>query len=94
MFCTNCGEKHEVGQHVCLKCGKLLGEAPQQTVYAEDDRSNVGLNILAFLIPIVGLIMWAIMNKKTPIKAKNIGMWALIGWGVGIAFNILPLLFM
>lgn len=78
MYCTNCGEKHEPGQQVCLKCGKLLEEA--NTTSSEEDKNSVGLNIVSFLIPLVGLILWATMNKKTPTKAKNIGISALIGW--------------
>ena len=52
---------------------------PPVTTATEDKRSS-GLNFLAFLFPIVGLILFLAMKNNTPIKAKSIGKWALIGF--------------
>jgi len=53
-----------------------------------DDKPNIGLAILAFFIPLAGLIMFFTMKDATPKKAKNIAMWAGIGFGVNIVLGI------
>ena len=32
--------------------------------FTEEDKNSVGLNIVSFLIPLVGLILWATIKKK------------------------------
>ncbi len=51
---------------------------------AKLDKNSIGLNILSFLIPIVGLILYLVNRKTSPIKAKGIGIWALIGFVINI----------
>lgn len=58
-----------------------------------NDKSNFGYNVLAFFIPIVGLILFFVMKNETPKKAKAIGISALIGYIVSIIFSILYLAF-
>lgn len=48
-----------------------------------NDLPSTGLNILSFLIPLVGLIIYIIEKDKSPIKAKSAGKSAL--WGVGVS---------
>jgi hypothetical protein len=48
------------------------------------DVPSTGLNIISFLIPLVGLIIYLIEKDKSPIKAISAGKSAL--WGVGISF--------
>ena len=50
---------------------------------------STALNVLGFLFPIVGLILFLVYNEKAPTKAKAIGKWALIGFVVGLVCNIL-----
>ncbi|MGL4484672.1 MAG: PLDc N-terminal domain-containing protein [Anaerovoracaceae bacterium] len=45
----------------------------------QPDEKSTGWCILAFLIPIAGLIAYLIWNKEYPIKSKAIGKWAIIG---------------
>ena len=54
-----------------------------------NDESSVGLNILSFLFPIVGFILFFAMKAKTPYKAKACGKWGLIGFGVSLVLNII-----
>ena len=44
------------------------------------DGNSTGLNVISFLIPLVGLILYIIYHDKQPIKAKGVGKWALIGF--------------
>jgi len=64
---------------VCPGCGCAVASTP-----SIEDEPSTGLNILAFLIPILGLILFIVYNGKTPIKAKAIGKWALIGFFSGL----------
>ena len=54
------------------------------------NQEQVGLNVLGFLFPIVGLVLYLVFKNDTPVKAAGIGKWSLAGFG----FNILVLLFL
>lgn len=54
------------------------------------DQNQVGLNVVGFLIPIVGLILYLVFQKDQPIKAAGIGKWSLIGF----AFNLFLIVFL
>lgn len=55
----------------------------------EVDTPSTGLNILSFLIPLVGLILFLSWQNTTPIKAKAVGKWALIGVCVAVGLSII-----
>ena len=48
-----------------------------------NDQPSAGLNILSFLIPLVGLIIYLTERDRSPRKATSAGKAAL--WGVGIS---------
>ena len=50
------------------------------------DQKSTGLNIICFLIPLVGLIIYLTQKDTHPIKATSAGKAAL--WGVGISFAL------
>ena len=54
-----------------------------------EDKQSIGLNILSFLFPIVGWVLYFVLKGQTPIKAKGCGIWGLVGFGVGLLFQIL-----
>lgn len=83
-FCSHCGKEIVDDAVVCPNCGCAVAPTPHV-----EDIPNAGLNVLSFLFPIVGLILFIIYNEKTPIKAKAIGKCALIGFGIGVFFAIL-----
>lgn len=58
---------------------------------AIEDRPNTGLNIISFLWPFVGLILFISLKSKTPIKAKRCGKFALFGF---ILYIILVIIFL
>ncbi len=82
-YCTHCGEKVMDECVICPFCGCYVNGSS-----VEADEPSVGLNILGFLFPIVGLILYCVMYQKTPTKAKSIGKWALISFTIGIALNL------
>jgi len=64
------------------------GINPSETTVSRDglnpnDVPSTGLNVISFLIPIVGLIIYLTDKDKAPKKASSAGKAAL--WGVGIS---------
>lgn len=92
VVCPNCGcavqtpvSQQEDKPSTCPNCGCAV----QAPVNPQEDKPSTGLNILAFLFPLVGLILFLCFQKTTPVRAKAIGKWALIGFIVGVALSIL-----
>ena len=56
---------------------------------AEDDSAGVWMNILCFLIPIVGLVLYFVKKNDYPNTAKSYLTWAAAGFGVSILINII-----
>ncbi len=74
---------------VCTGCGCAVnGANSMKNAVAGDDIPNPGLNILSFLIPLVGLILYCVMLGKTPRKANQIGLFALIGFVINLVLLI------
>ena len=53
-----------------------------------EDKQSVGLNILSFLFPIVGWILYFVWKDEKPEKGKGCGLWGLIGFGAGLFLNL------
>ena len=79
-YCSHCGKEIMDAAVVCPHCGCSVNDG--QTI---DDTPSTGLNIISFLFPLVGLILYLVYHDKTPQRATAIGKWALIGVGVGVA---------
>jgi hypothetical protein len=47
-----------------------------------NDQPSAGLNIISFLIPLVGLIIYLTERDRSPRKATSAGKAAL--WGIGV----------
>ena len=56
------------------------------------DEKSVGLNILSFLFPIVGWVLYFVLKGETPIKAKSCGIWGLVGFGASLLLQLLTCL--
>ena len=91
-YCSQCGKELVDEAVVCPNCGCAV----QAPVNPQEDKPSTGLNILAFLFPLVGLILFLCFQKTTPVRAKAIGKWALIGFIantiliiIGIVFSLL-----
>ena len=94
--CPNCGcavqtpvSQQEDKPSTGLNCGCAV----QTPVSQQEEKPSTGLNILAFLFPLIGLILFLCFQKTTPVRAKAIGKWALIGFIVGVALSVLRVLF-
>ncbi len=66
--------------------GNYAGDAGWNTA---QDRPSVGLNILGFLFPVIGLILFLVMRKSSPVRARSIGKWTIIGFVIGLVLLII-----
>ena len=88
-FCSHCGKELMDDAVVCTNCGCAVNGANSMTnAAAGEDIPNGGLNILSFFIPIVGLILYCTMYSKTPRKAKQIGIFALVGFVLNLVLVV------
>lgn len=86
VHCRECGEMISETAPTCPKCGasqRVFNSTPTE------DKPNIGLNIVSFLWPIIGLIFYIVFDKETPKRAKDCGKWALIGFIVQVLLVIL-----
>lgn len=81
-YCSHCGKGIVENAVVCPYCGCSVNAA-------NNDTPSGGLNVLAFLFPLIGLILFCVYNSNSPIKAKAIGKWALIGFIVEIVLTVI-----
>ena len=88
-FCSKCGKEIADDAVVCIHCGRAVEGADNAALKNVKDEVSVGLCILSFLIPLFGIIYWAMKCKETPKRAKACGITALVTWGVGILVSIL-----
>ncbi len=75
-YCHNCGCEIDSNSITCSKCGYNLKEA--QPIAEVDNTISAGLVILSFLIPIFGIVYWAINLKSRPKCAKVCGIVAIM----------------
>ena len=93
MFCSKCGKEIMDEAVICPGCGCPVNGKALQQVSSAEDIPNGGLNILGFFIPLAGLIMFCTMFGNTPIKAKQIGMFSLIGFVINLVLVMCIFLF-
>lgn len=84
-YCQQCGSQLVDQAVVCPNCGCTV----QEPINQQEDKPSTGLNVLAFLFPLIGLILYLCFQKTTPVRAKAIGKCALDGFAVGAALSIL-----
>ena len=90
-YCSYCGKEIMDATVVCPHCGCPSNGS---TINLTPDVSNTGLNIISFLLPFVGLILYIIFHEKSPVKASAIGKWALIGLVVEIVLQSISLMWL
>lgn len=78
-YCQHCGQEINDEAVVCIHCG-CSTTSSNEDKKREIDKNSPGLNILSFLIPIVGLILYCINAQEKPLCAKGCGISALTGF--------------
>ena len=78
MYCKYCGRIIDDDSKYCVNCGNNMNNDIGGTVSA--DAPSKGFAILGFFIPIIGLILYLVYERKQPKRAKSAGKGALIGF--------------
>lgn len=103
MFCQKCGKQIDDDAVICIGCGCTVKKEgvktyPDKRVAAENDGLAKSAFIMAFLIPIAGLIMGIIgetkysnpeyKKKSTSAIFISIAMWIVYAVIIGVAMYI------
>ena len=93
-FCPNCAAQLNAQYNANNQYNPQGYQQPYGYGYNPDmpnpkDIPSTALNVLAFFVPIVGLILYLIWKDEYPNKAKKIGKAALISVLIGVAFYVL-----
>ncbi len=86
MYCKYCGSQIDDNAYVCPHCG--VKQVDDSYHPAEDDAPSVGFGILGFLIPIVGLILYAVWRKDYPKKSRSAGIGAVVSFVLWVIFVV------
>lgn len=93
-FCTYCGAKVADDALFCPNCGASMSKGGASdasytggyfyTAPRRDYGESLGVAILSFIIPIVGLILWAVWKDGEPGKANSAlkGLWAYLCFSI------------
>lgn len=92
MYCKNCGKTVDDNSLYCSNCGTCLNGT--STANVSEDRPSFGFALAGFFIPVVGLILFLIYDRKEPKRAKSAGKGALIGFITQIVLYISVFLLM
>ena len=82
-YCQQCGSQLVDQAVVCPNCGCTV----QEPINQQEDKPSTALNVLAFLFPLIGLIMYLSFKKTMPVRAKVLEKWTLIGFIVGLVIS-------
>lgn len=87
--CPQCMQQVADDTVICPNCGCEMSTETQQPANASQgpqvqvaDKASIPLCIVAALIPIFGVIYWAVKHKTSPKKAKACGITGIIAWAV------------
>ena len=78
MYCKYCGRIIDDDSKYCVNCGNNVNNDNGGTI--SEDAPCKGFAILGFFIPIIGLILYLVYERKQPQRAKSAGKGALIGF--------------
>ena len=88
MFCSNCGTAVHTNDVVVYEHSSVYDEvARNQKV----DKPSLLLNIVGFLSPLIGWIIWLCLKGSSPIKAKSCGKWATISFVLNLVVNLIAM---
>lgn len=100
MFCKNCGEYIRGTSAYCPRCKSLLLFSRRKNLdkelldeyCSEKDRNSVGADVISFIMPIIGILLYFLNKDTFPRKSRSIGESLILGcivWAaVIVAFSL------
>ena len=93
-YCQHCGTAMLDEALICPGCGASVGtpqapsQAPTQPIPEQkEDRVSIGFCILAFFIPLFGIIYWIAVHKSTPKCGRACGITGIVSWVLRFVFT-------
>ena len=90
-FCRHCGKEIDDQAVICIHCGcetdngykqKMANNYNQPAVDYEA-KATAGQIVISVLIPLVGIILWAVLHTTKPRAAKTCLITGIVVWVVG-----------
>ena len=78
--CIECDNVISSEADFCPKCGYVLRKVQMKNDIKTNDGSDIGLNIISFIFPFIGFILFLIYLSNHPTKAKNLIISSIIGF--------------
>ena len=75
-YCKSCGGRVDNKAIVCPNCNRF--SIGKKTLKNPNDKIDLGLCLVAFLVPLFGLIYWPLKHEDVPEKAQAVGIMAVI----------------
>lgn len=100
MYCSNCGNNLNDKAVVCPQCGCIANQGAYNAAfnYANSDQNrynsektdepNPVLSVLAFLIPLFGIIYFFCEHKNTPFACQRYLTWSIVSIVLTLIFTI------
>ena len=85
MYCKYCGKVIDDDSKFCTDCGNNVSGEMGDAV----DKPSKAFAVLGFFLPLVGLILYAIYERKQPKRAKSAGKGALVGFITKVVISII-----
>lgn len=98
--CTYCGSKITKTEDLFEKEGQFFTQTQNNVNYSsstqstqnedDNDRRSVLLNLIGFLFPVIGLIIYLRYKRTRPVLAESLKVWIIIGFAreiIGSALN-------
>ncbi|WP_431028497.1 zinc ribbon domain-containing protein [Lysinibacillus sp. LZ02] len=90
MYCPNCGSSINENAEICVHCGVNVLKFSNQTTAAQNDTSNIWVNLLSLCcFPLLGIIMFFVWRDKQPKAAKSALIFGLIGLAISVVIGII-----
>lgn len=90
MYCKYCGKVLDEDSKFCANCG---GNVNNDSGSTSADSPSKAFAVLGFFLPLVGLILYAIYERKQPKRAKSAGKGALVGFITKVVISIIIFVF-
>lgn len=87
VICSECGSACSPEAVKCKKCGAPLTITKKNTHI--DDYPLLILNVLSFLIPLLGLVLFLVYKSERPRSAAEYGTSAISGFFFGIVVSVI-----
>lgn len=71
-YCPDCGVEVLTQKKSCTKFGKTLVSFEESEFIESNDTSGLDYELLAFLFPLIGLILYFIWKDEKPVFANSL----------------------